>query len=152
MPWLRTLNLVVQPGRIILIPPFKRQTHGTMCIQVNLLPHLLGTVTLSGITLWLLLAAPQGRQLYAALLFLVGNICCFMLRIIRDTLARDNARRREQAPITIGLPGYYFSYLVLIYVVALEEPLWPDLMGVESPAANCSGPCYHPGCHDHRLV
>ena len=43
-----------------------------MRIQVNLLPHLLGT-------LWLLLAAPQGRQLHAALLFLVGNICCFML-------------------------------------------------------------------------
>lgn len=72
--------------------------------------------------------------------------------INRDTLAHYNAPCREQAPIAIGLLGYCLSYLVLIYIVALWGPLWPDLMGVESPSANGSSCCYRPGCHDRRLV
>jgi predicted membrane channel-forming protein YqfA (hemolysin III family) len=50
-----------------------------MRITPNVLPHLCGALALSAIGLWLAIAAPSGAQLRAALLFLIGNVCCFLL-------------------------------------------------------------------------
>jgi predicted membrane channel-forming protein YqfA (hemolysin III family) len=50
-----------------------------MRITPNVLPHLCGALALSAIALWLAISAPSGGQLHAALLFLNGNVCCFLL-------------------------------------------------------------------------
>jgi predicted membrane channel-forming protein YqfA (hemolysin III family) len=53
-----------------------------MSIASHLFPHLFGSLALSALLFWLGLTAPRGRQLYAALMFLTGNVCCFMLSFL----------------------------------------------------------------------
>jgi predicted membrane channel-forming protein YqfA (hemolysin III family) len=53
-----------------------------MSIPLHLFPHLFGTLALSALLFWLVLTAPCGRQLYAALMFLAGNVCCFLLSFV----------------------------------------------------------------------
>jgi predicted membrane channel-forming protein YqfA (hemolysin III family) len=50
-----------------------------MRIPSDLFPHLFGSLALSALLFYLGLTAPRGRQLYAALTFLTGNVCCFVL-------------------------------------------------------------------------
>jgi hypothetical protein len=53
-----------------------------MSIPSQLFPHLFGSLSLSALLFWLGLTAPRGRQLYAALVFLTGNVCCFVLSFV----------------------------------------------------------------------